>query len=179
MISFAERAVLSMAFAVLTLFSGPVAHAQERNTNVFTGEGFEAFPSVQYVGGDARFTKKQLGILVLTDSTIEFHRCLLDGCAFRKGDGFFAESRLWSIPLKNITAISAVARNTGPSTAGRVLWGVLATDKNREYIALTYDTDASAEAPVWETPKNMAATFEAKLRFRLRKAGLVLPSGAH
>ena len=54
--------------------------------------------------------------------------------------------------------------------------GLLAGDRKEELVGLVYESATSAEAPIFKTQKAQAAALEAKIRFRLKKLGVVLPA---
>ncbi len=130
---------------------------------------------VDYKGGDSRFQKKGYGILVLTDSTLAFYNCAGAACKKHKGVYFTPDGVIWSVPLTRIRSLSSNSQNRGASVGNRVLFGALASDTNEELFAFTHDTETSAEAPVFKTPRHMSLSLEAKVRFRLRKLGIDLP----
>lgn len=145
--------------------------------DIIARDGYEAFPWVEYVGGDARFPKKGIGVLVLTDSTLGFYNCRRTSCADTKAGPFNAEKGpIWLVRLTRITEVSSSTQNRGPSVPGRILFGTLATDSNVDYFGFTHETDSSAEAPVFKTLTAVAGALEAKVRYRMKKAGIALPS---
>lgn len=159
--------------AAATTLTAPSAFAQNREIQVLPGA--EVFPSVHYRGGDARFKKTGIGALVLTDSTLGFYYCVRSDCFESKGRVHDDTKPIWIVPLTKVTTASASSQNRGPSGAARMMFGVLATDQNKEYFAFTHETDSSAEAPVFETPAAMSLALEAKVRFRMKKLGKELP----
>lgn len=156
----------------VALFATP---AVLQSQDILVRDGYEAFPMVDYQGGDARFKKKGTGVLVLTDSTLAFYNCSWGYCEDHKGRMFEPKGLIWSVPLNKITSVSVSSQNRGASVTGRVLFGALATDSNAEYFAFAHDTETSAEAPVFRTPKTMSGALDAKVRFKLRKLGINLP----
>ncbi len=166
------KSLSAIRFALLLALS---ASAPLGAQDVIVGEGYEGFPMVDYKGGDSRFKKKGYGILVLTDSTLAFYNCAWTSC-MKKNDLYFKpEGIIWSVPLTRIRSLSSNSQNRGASVGNRVLFGALASDTNEELFAFTHDTDTSAEAPVFKTPRHMSLAMEAKVRFRLRKLGIELP----
>lgn len=141
---------------------------------VIARDGWEAFPVVEYQGGDATQPKKRAGMLVLTDSTLALHECYWTGCYdFKKQEKppFRAEP-LYLIPLRAVREVSASSQVRGPSTSSRIAWGMLASDRTEEFVGLVYESASSAEAPVFKTMKSQSGAIEAKVRFRLKKLGV-------
>lgn len=159
---------------VLALIASSVPR-DSRAQDIIVRDGWEAFPNSEYRGGDASQTRKRLGVLVLTDTSLAFYDCMWNYCADRKQQLFEEKGLIWRLPLTQIKSVSSSTQNRGPSVTGRVLFGVLATDKNAEYFAFTYETERSAEAPVFQMIRTTAGALEAKLRFRLKKLGVELP----
>lgn len=138
-------------------------------------DGWEGFPMVEYKGGDAAYRKKGFGMLVLTDSTIAFYECITLSCGKTKRGYFEDKGLIWSHPIKSVTDVSSSSQNKGASLTGRVMFGVLATDNNEEYFGFTYETDKTAESPVFKVPKTFSGAMEAKLKFRMKKLGVSVP----
>lgn len=162
----------SFAVAVVLALLAARADAQE----IYVGDDWEGFPYVEYLGGDARHKHKGIGILVLTDTAIAFYNCASELCRGRKGRNFDPhKGLLWVLPLRSIKDVSSSSQNKGPSATGRMLFGALATDRNEEYFGFSYETETSAEAPVFKVPKTFSGALEAKVRFRLKRLGVQLP----
>lgn len=154
---------------------GPVIVSREVvPPNVIAGDGWEAFPEVEYLGGDAGSEKKQLGVLVLTDSALSLYACADSRCLGRKTDSIIKGAPLWTISLRAIKEISSSTSFKGTSTGSKLLLGGLAGDKSDEQVGIVYETARSAEAPVFKTRNAQAAAIEAKVKFRLSKLGVVL-----
>lgn len=159
------RQLLGTLTAVLLLSSPALAQK-----TVLTGEGWEAFPNVQYRGGDSRLERPTFGILVLTDSTLAFHRCWMESCFPRKKKQFvWQDSALIRIPLSALKSATAASQNSGPSVGARIMFGMLATDKTQESVTFVVETETSAEAPIFHTQKTQSAVIEAKVQARLRR----------
>lgn len=153
----------------------------ESRPMIIVGDGWEAFPNVEYQGGDARFPKKKFGMLVLTDSTIGFYECTWTGCLSDKKKNMIRDTAQWIVRLAAITEVSSSTATRGASVTGRVAFGVLASDRTEEFFGFVHETATSAEAPVFKADspnKTQAGALEAKLRFRLKKAGVKLSSSA-
>lgn len=145
---------------------------------VVAGEGYEAFPRVQYQGGHSAFPRAAWGVLVLRDSTISFHEC---------GDGLhctsaamsrelFKEPARFTVRLRDLRELSAQTRTRSPGVGRRIMFGALANDRNDELLAFAFDGESTAEAPVFKTLPTQAGAIEAKMRFRLRRLGVELPA---
>ena len=159
--------------AALASFS-PAAFAQP--PVIIARDGWEAFPEVEYQGGDATKPKKMYGMIVLTDSTIALHRCRWQYCEDDRKEVKtpFLPEPLYLIPLRRIQEISASSQVRGPSVGSRIAFGLLAGDQKQEFVGLVYETESSAEAPVFRTLKTQSGAIEAKVRFRLKKLGVEL-----
>ncbi len=158
----------ALAIAASIVFPA-TSHAQ-----MIVKNGYEAFPLVEYRGGDATQPKRRTGVLVLTDSTLAFHECTRRrDCLEYKDNPVFAEL-IFSIPLRQLKEVSSSTEVRGPGVGGRIAFGVLATDRKEEFVGVVYETEQSAEAPVFRTQPAQAAAIEAKVRFRLKKLGIQL-----
>lgn len=164
---------------VLTIsmtMSGAVALAQPPVTGIYARDGWEAFAGVYYEGGDATQPKRLMGMLVLTDSAIGFYRCVSAQCFDdKKGGKPFREPAYFSIPLTSVKDISTSSRVRGADAMGKIMVGGLASDRPEDFVALVYESQTSIEAPLFKTAKTQVAAIDAKIRFRLKKAGLELP----
>lgn len=172
-----KRAVLvaqAVSVAASALVTAPIT---AQPPVAIARDGWEAFPQVEYVGGDASQPKKRAGMLVLTDSSLAMHPCVWDGCYdhIKQQKLPYKPEPYYIIPLKGISEVSSSSQVRGPSVGGRIAWGVLATDRTEELFGLVYETATSAEAPVFKTMKAQAGAIEAKVRFRLKKLGLSVP----
>jgi len=157
--------------------TGLTVSADAQPAAVVARDGWEAFPQVEYQGGDATQPKKRWGILVLTDSTLAFHECF-DGafCPERKGK-LFKEPAIFTAKLTLIQEIGSSTQVRGASATGKIAFGILANDRREEFLGFVYESATSAEAPVFKTLKTQAAAIEAKVKFRLKKLGVMLPPG--
>lgn len=139
--------------------------------------GWEAFPNVEYQGGDATQPKRLQGMLVLTDSTIALHACAWVSCGPVPNDTSkppFAAKALFTIALRDIKDVSSVSQVRGPGVGDKIALGMLAGDRTEEAVGIVYETATSAEAPFFKTLKTHANAVEAKIRFRLKKLGIEL-----
>lgn len=170
MVASSHRRLVISTLSLYALFAPSISRAQDFQVR----NGYEATYAM-YLGGDAKETKKREGIIVLTDSAIAFYECRWRYCETRRDTLFDAAQLIWRRPLTQIKGVSASTQNRGPSVLGRATFGVLAMDQNKEYFGFTYETETSAEAPVFETMKTVAGALEAKVRFRLKKLGIELP----
>jgi hypothetical protein len=117
-----------------------------------------------------------MGWLVLTDSTLSLHACGRQFCATHKDLPLYDSIPYFTIPLRSITDVSSSTQVRGPSTGSKIAFGLLAGDRKEEFVGLVYETATSAEAPIFKTQKAQASALEAKIRFRLKKLGIVLPA---
>lgn len=165
------KARVAIALLALVGFAG-AASAQE----VYARDGWEAFPGVEYQGGDANYPQRQVGILVLTESAISFHRCAHSGCwDFPKKGTPFKDAPIFTIALFSVQEVSANSRTRGATSGEKVFVGNLAGSKTEGFVSIVYKTASSAEAPIFKTPATLASAIEAKIRFRMEKIGLTLP----
>ncbi len=155
----------------MTLFAMPVIAHSQQNRPIVTGDGWEAFPGVEYQGGDARFPKKLVGVLVLTDSTLEFRSCDNNYCEAYKDRDVWGKKTYFVIPLTAITALDVSSSVRSADVGSKIFFGALASDRKQEFFGLAHETEDSAEAPVFLTRQTQAGAIEAKVRFRLKKLG--------
>lgn len=160
--------------AAALLVAAHTASAQPPATGIFARGGWEAFPGVEYRGGDATQPKQRWGILVLTDTNVALYRCALTTCGDPKKSAPFKGDPLMSIALSTIKDVSSSSQVRGPGMDAKLFLGGLATDKSEEFVGIVYETASSAEAPVFKTNTAQSAAIDAKLKFRLRKLGIEL-----
>jgi|688.fasta_scaffold317193_2 hypothetical protein len=171
---------LLCAFAAPLSAQTPVITSDDLFLKVISGDGWEAFPNVEYQGGDARFNKKTVGILVMTDSSVAFYECAFKTaridlpCGSHRTKTMIKEPALWLVTLKAITEVNSSTQVRPASTGEKFMIGILASDRAEEFFGFAHETASSAEAPIFKTQKTQASALEAKLRFRLKKAGVVL-----
>lgn len=148
-------------------------------TAVMTGDGWEAFPRVQYTGGHASFPRPMWGVLVLTDSSLSFHPCG-DGrrCEYvPRGKAVFKDTVIFTMRLTDIRELTPTTRTVGPGLGRRAVWGVWANDRSEETIEIRFATDATAEAPTFRTGPTQSASIDAKVRFRMERLRSAVPPG--
>ena len=143
--------------------------------SIIVRDGWEAFPNVEYQAGDATQPKKRYGVLVLTDSSVALFECRLSDCGDSPPRPLWQKAPYFVIPLAKVTGVGSNSLVRGASTGDKLLLGALAGSHSEEFVAVRYETAASAEAPVFRVGKNMAGAIEAKIRFRLKKLGIVIP----
>jgi hypothetical protein len=142
---------------------------------IIVRDGWEAFPNVEYQGGDATQPKKRLGMLVISDSTIALHECVRVDCIDVSKPALpFRNPPLISIAFRTVRRVDAATSVRGPGAGDLIALGGLATDRTEELVAIVYETSTSAEAPVFKAMKTHAAAIEAKVLFRMRKLGIDL-----
>lgn len=169
-ISRSARVFLSTA-----LWIAVVGGSTEAQPAIVVRDGYEAFPSVEYMGGDATQPKKMRGMLVLTDSSLALHACTDTAqCTEFRGRPLFKAEPLYVIRLASIKQVEASTTVRGQSVAGKLLWGGLASNNAEDLVGVVYETASSAEAPVFKTVKAQSAALEAKILFRLKKLGVEL-----
>ena len=166
-----------LIFGMLFLSAASMTHAQPAPNAIFARDGWEAFPGVEYQGGDATQPKKRWGMLVLTDTTIGLYPCVYESC--RDGDKKgvkrpFNDPAFFIIPLSAIKDVTSSARSRSASTSEKFFLGGLAGSQSEDFVGLVYETGASAEAPVFKTGKAQSTAVDAKIRFRLKKLGIEL-----
>lgn len=149
--------------------STPGAGTMVGQTKPLEPGSYEVFGEVRYLGGSARVSKVTSGVLVVTDTALLFveyrnHREVKD-------------DPLIVIPLRNITRLVWSAdRHEGP-VFERLMLGRLANSQRDELVAVAYDADETAEAPVFKTKAHESATLMAKIRARLKRLDIRLPEG--
>lgn len=163
-----------IAAALIVIATSVSVAAQPPANRIYARDGWEAFSGVYYEGGDATQPKRLLGMLVLTDSTIALHPCVIQQCYDTKKGAPFREPPFFSIPLTSIKDIVSSSRVRGADTMGKVFLGGLASDRPEDFVALVYETKSSVEAPLFKTAKAQSAAIDAKLRFRLKRLGVEL-----
>jgi len=138
----------------------------------FARDGWEAFPDVEYQGGDTTHPKKREGMLVLTETTLALHPCREYTCRDKsKTKPPFDERFVYfTIPLADITAVENTSQVRGPDAVQRFAFGIFAADHANDYLNVVYKTATDVQAPVFKTSRTQAAALVAKLRFRIQKA---------
>lgn len=139
---------------------------------IMTGPGWEGFPHVEYQGGDATQMKKLEGILVLTDSTVALHQCVYE-CTSKGGRAAFFPTPLYVIRLRTITVVNS-ASAARVQDGERPILEALLDPASADDLLIVYETEQNAEAPHFRAQKTQSAAIEAKIRFRLKKMGIVL-----
>jgi hypothetical protein len=115
----------------------------------------ETFPDVEYISGKAGFAKKIKGTLTLGATDLRF-------------TGKDATS-VFTIPLAEITeASNSVEQNPG-STGAKIMLGIFAS-KKEEFVYITTETSAAAEALVFKVKNKTSPAIVAKLKFQLKQA---------
>lgn len=142
--------------------------------SIIARDGWEAFPEVEYQGGDTTQPKKRTGMLVLTDTTLALHKCRKEYCKDTKGKVPFKDPPYFTVLLSTLTAVDSSSQVRGPSTGDRIAWGGLAMDHTDEFVGLVYETPTNVQAPIFRTEKAQSAALAAKIRFRLKKLGIAL-----
>lgn len=167
-----KKTMVAVVFAAV-LAAPKSLHAQR----IYVKDGWEAFPNVEYQGGDATQPKRLQGMLVLTDSTIALHPCAWVSCGPVPNDTTkppFAPKPFFTIRLSELKEVASSSDVRGPSAGAKLMVGALAGDRKDEFVGLVYETSSRAEAPTFRTEKTHANAIEAKIRFRLKKLGIDL-----
>jgi hypothetical protein len=153
------------------------ATAAAAQSPIIARDGWEAFPNVEYQGGDATQPKKLSGWLVLTDSTIALYKCEWPGCVDidDKKKPLFKGPPYLTIRLNELKQVASSSQVRPATGTEKFMIGFLATDHPEEFVGFVYQTPTSAEAPVFKTEKAQSGAVEAKVRFRLEKLGITLP----
>jgi len=141
---------------------------------VIARDGWEAFPNVGYKGGDATQPKPRNGVLVLTDSTLGLYKCAWEYCVDRGKHLVQWDQPIFVIPLRQITEVSSSSQVSGSCVAGKLAFGLLANDRAEEYFGFVYESESSAESPVFKVQKTQSGALEAKVKFRQRKLGMTV-----
>jgi hypothetical protein len=126
----------------------------------------EQLGEVRYVSGHAE-TERQYrgevrerlvaGMLVATDTALQ----LLD----RRNDGAWL-----TIPLRTVVTTGDAVENGGPTVAGRVLFGVLATDARDETITVRRELEDTVEVVVFRVAQRGGAPgIAAKIDFHAKR----------
>lgn len=167
---------MRLRIGVLTCLALIAAPLVAQVPAIIVGDGWEAFPKVQYQGGHASFSQPMFGVLVLTDSTLTLHPCGDGGrCGYiPTGGKVFKDSVLMRIRLADVRSVVASSQTVSPGVGRRVLWGSWANDRTQETVTLQVTTESSAEAPVFRTQLTQSATIDTKVRFRLERLGVQL-----
>jgi hypothetical protein len=109
-----------------------------------SGDGWEAFRRVEYLGGDLTIGGKRQGVLVLTDSTISFHECN-NGCYNDPKKPPFKPEWLWKIRYSQMVEVEDKSQTKAASGTARFLMGASAADHNQELVTIAYESEKSAE----------------------------------
>lgn len=157
---------MKSGFALFCALLIPNLLGAQRLSTVIVGDGWEAFRGVEYIGGDGALRDKKLGAIVITDSSVAFHQCQNSGCYEEKGKPPFKGPPILFIPLKAITQIAASDKVRGNAIM------LESKDRTEEFVSVAYETDKSAEAPVFETQQAQSLAIVAKINFRRKKLGL-------
>ena len=146
----------SILLAVATLAA--TAGAQSK---IVVPVGSEAFPDLQYQGGDASQLKRMSGMLVLSDSAVAFYLCYWD-CENDSRKPAFWDKPTLRIPY---SAIRDITHNTLTKTPQFV------ADNTMEFFTVVYEHDGTVDAPLFKTKRATSAAIEAKLKYRMKKLG--------
>jgi hypothetical protein len=114
----------------------------------------EGFPNIEYINGKAGFPEKIKGQLILTPTELSFTS--KDGAA------------VFSIPLSEVKDVSNSVEENPGSTGRKLLLGIFA-NKKEEFVYITTETAAAAEALVFKTKNKMSPGIVAKIRFQVKK----------
>lgn len=159
---------------LLTITCAVLAGTSISAQKIIAKEGREEFEGVEYVGGDATHPKKVSGWLVLKDSTLSIHKCIRD-CQASDTKPYYDSLPDYQFELRSVTSVTSSSDVRGASVGSKMLFGGLAGDRKQEFVLVRYENDRSAEAPYFKTKKSQSASLEAKIRFRLKKLGVVIP----
>lgn len=130
------------------------------------------FEDVHYLGGLTGYKTGHYGWLVLGDSALEFHECILAGCVKKDGEIIQPTAQV-TMPYRKMTDVAGATERHGPSVGSKMLIGAFASERRDELVTVAFDSENSAEAPVFTTKEHESAQLLAKIRFKLRKMGLV------
>lgn len=132
----------------------------------------EHFEWVEYQGGLSGYKAPHTGWLVLTDSAVEYHECLLMGCPKKDGAVIQAAPQ-FVMPYRKMTDVGGVTERHGASVGSRIALGAFASERRDELVTIAFDGANTAEAPVFKTREHESAQLVAKIRFHLRKLGML------
>lgn len=132
----------------------------------------EHFEGVEYRGGLSGYKPPHTGWLVLADSALEYHECWYFDCTPKNGSRIRPDAQI-TIPWRKMVETAGAADRKGPGLAGKVAFGFLASGTRDELVTISYETESTAEAPVFRTKDNESAQLIAKIKFHLRKLGLI------
>lgn len=135
----------------------------------------EHFEQIEYQGGYTGYKAPHTGWLVLTDSAVEYHECLLMGCQKKDGAIIQAAAQL-VMPYRKMTDVGGATERHGASVGSRIALGAFASERRDELVTIAFDGENTAEAPVFKTKEHESAQLTAKIRFHLRKLGLLASS---
>lgn len=133
----------------------------------------EHFEDVRYIGGHAAYKPPHTGWLVLADSALEYHECFVIGCSKNRDGRAIQDAAQMVIPYRKMTDVSGATERHGASVGSRFLLGSLASERRDESVTIAFDSETSAEAPVFQTKEHESAQLVAKIKFKLRKLGLI------
>jgi hypothetical protein len=133
----------------------------------------EHFENVDYIGGHSGYKPTHTGWLILTDTAVEYHECFYAGCQQEKNGSKIQADAQMIIPYKKMTDVGGATERHGASVGSRMLIGGLASERRDELVTIAFDAETTAEAPVFKTKEHESAQLVAKIKFHLRKLGLV------
>jgi hypothetical protein len=164
-----RKSLIAFGFAAIVA----AGRGEAQGPPIVAGDGWEAFLGVEYVGGHAKFGYKRPSlVLVLTDTTLSVYPCHDSFCSEPRGRGRWkSDSLIFQVRLDQITAVDQSSRVKAASMGSKILIGFLASDKNEEFVGIGFETETSAEAPVFRTRQAQAGAIDAKIRFRLKRLG--------
>ena len=159
-----NRAVLLLGLSALL---GGSAEAQRLSTAI-SGDGWEAYRGVEYLGGDSKLKTKMMGAVVLTDTTFGFYECQVSGCYETPGKPPFKGAPLLLIPLRSMNDVVGSDQVRNNAVASSAVFGA---DAKVESVAIMYETEKDAEAPGFKTQPAQSWQLVAKINFRRKKLG--------
>jgi hypothetical protein len=132
----------------------------------------EEFGSVEYQGGMTGYKPPHRGWLVLTDSALEYHECWTYECQKSKNQAYQPSAAI-VMPYRKMTDVGGATERHGASVGSRIALGAFASERRDELVTIAFDAESAAEAPVFKTKEHESAQLIAKIRFHLRKMGLL------
>jgi len=133
----------------------------------------EHFEDVRYIDGHASYKPPHTGWLVMGDSALEYHECFYGSCSKKKDGKVIQDAAQMVIPYRKMTDVSGATERHGASVGSKMLLGAFASERRDESVTIAFDSETSAEAPVFQTKEHESAQLVAKIKFKLRKLGLI------
>jgi len=143
-----------------------LAPQSRRAQAVIARNGWEAFPGVEYQGGDGTQPKKRWGVLALTDSALGFYPCFdIEYCQERKGKLLVWDKPIFVVPLRQVTEVSSSSQVRGASVTGKLAFGLLANDRAVEFFGFVLSLHRAPNRPSSRCRRRRAAHWRRRSSF--------------